>query len=249
MPPKGDKPPAKKRRGRPPKVKADDLPLEELAGAESGGAGQSPPSPDPEPPKDTPPGNVSDPPGDGRRPRRARVTKKGTQQIEDALAEILQIPAVPAAVFGDLWMADHFTVQGRALANRIATVSERNPVLRAWCEKALEGESVAVLLMAGVMYAAPPLMHFGVIPGGELLGVPRLGKEPAPPVPGMEPHPSGGFGAEEVPAKQWGGEPVEVPAEEYGAKVDGAETVVPDLHFAGGDEEGPPVFMEQMIGG
>lgn len=251
VPPKGDKPPKpKKRRGRPPKVKADDLPLEELAAAESGEPEPTPP-PEPEPasspPRDNPPGNVSD--AEPRRPRRARVTKKGTQQIEDALAEILQIPAVPAAVFGDHWMAEHFTVQGRAFANRIATVSERNPVLRAWCEKALEGESVAVLLMAGVMYAAPPLMHFGVIPGAEMLGVPKLVKNAPPPTPGMEPHPSGGLGADEVPAKQWGGEPTEGPPPATEMPTDSTDEVVPDLHFAGGDaEEFPPVFMEQMVG-
>lgn len=249
---KTDNPPAKKRRGRPPKVKADDVPLEALDGLDTAAPPLVDPTPtEPAPPKDAPPGSVGD--GEPKRVRapRARVTKKGTQQIEDALAEILQIPAVPAAVFGDTWMAEHFTVQGRALANRIATVSERNPVLRAWCEKALEGESVAVLLMAGVMYAAPPLMHFGVIPGAEMLGVPKIGETLRAQAPDWSPTEQWKENmAEEVPARQWGGDPVEGEPPTGPPPVD-TDTVDVSVHFAGGDEEdtGPPVFMEQMIGG
>lgn len=244
---KADKPPAKKRRGRPPKVLADDVPLDELAGA---AAAEPEPAPEPATPTDKPPGSTTSDTEPKRRVSRARVTKKGTQQIEDALAEILQIPAVPAAVFGDVWMADHFTTQGRAFAARIATVSERNPVLRAWCEKALEGESMAVLLMAAVMYAGPPLMHFGVIPGAEMLGVPKLGAQPIR-MPQAEDWNAAGYGggvSEEVPARQYGGEPTEgVPAAE--AVPEENDTVDVSVHFAGGDEEeGPPVFMEQMIG-
>jgi hypothetical protein len=242
-----DKPPAGKKRGRPKGSKtkpkpAADLPLEQLADA-AAGAAQGPGAETP--PGDTPPGRES--PG-GKGKRRSRVTKKGTQQIEDALAEILQIPAVPAAMLGDVWMADHFTAQGRQLANRIAIVSERNPVLRAWCERALEGESIAVLLMAGLMYAAPPLMHFGLVPGGEFIGVPVLRRQAAQPAdPG--PVPAAAPAREPVPAKPYGGEPVSA-EDEADTGVNTAERVDPDAHFVGGaNGDGPPLWTEQMMSG
>jgi hypothetical protein len=99
----------KKRRGRPPKAKAPDpstLPIEDAAEAaaaaavKDGSDGAEPQS------GDKPPGAE---PGAAPRKPRSRVTKKGTQQIEDALRELLQMPAVPASIFGDRWAAQHFT--------------------------------------------------------------------------------------------------------------------------------------------
>lgn len=252
-PPKG-----KRKRGRPPgsktKVKPEATPVDALADAAAAAAEAA----DPETPLgDVPPG--ADSVREGRPPRRRnRVTKKGTQAIEDALTEILQIPAVPASIFGDEWMAEHFTVQGRQLANRIAISSERNPVLRGWCERAMEGEGIAVLLVASLMYAAPPLMHFGVIPGAELMGIPKLVKvQPgAGPVPAAEqPHTSA---REPVPAQPYGGEPAEpvpstageqaVPQREAAPTPAQGETVTPNAHLVGGENgDGPPLWSEQMI--
>jgi hypothetical protein len=252
-PPKG-----KRKRGRPPgaknKIKPESVPVDALADAAAAAAE----APDPEAPiGDAPPGSEA---REGKAPRRRnRVTKKGTQAIEDALTEILQIPAVPAAMFGDNWMAEHFTVQGRQLANRIAITSERNPVLRGWCERAMEGEGIAVLLIASVMYAAPPLMHFGVIPGGQMMGIPVLRKPQAGPgpVPAAEqPHTSA---REPVPAQPYGGEPTEpvpstageqaVPQTEASPSPPQGERVAPEAHFVGGTNgEGPPLWSEQMIG-
>jgi hypothetical protein len=245
-PPKG-----KKRRGRPPKVKPADVPVDALADA----AAKAAEAPDPEPPLgDVPPGSE---PREGKAPRRRnRVTKKGTQAIEDALTEILQIPAVPAAMLGDEWMADHFTTQGRQLANRIAITSERNPVLRGWCERAMEGEGIAVLFIASLMYAAPPLMHFGVIPGGEMIDVPVLKKRPAAgpgPVPAAE---QAAPTREPVPSQPYGGEPIvgtagerPAPQSEAERQPPAADTVAPAAHFVGGaNGEGPPLWSEQMIG-
>lgn len=249
-----DAPPKKRKRGRPKKpveVKPADLPLDDLA-ASAAAAAEDKPDPDGTGLADDPPKGDAPPSGRGEgraRGSRKRVTKKGTEQIEDALAEILQIPAVPAAMFGDDWMAAHFTTQGRQLANRIAVVSERNPVLRGWCERMLEGESLAVLLMAGVLYAAPPLMHFGVIPGGQMMGIPVMRKTAAGPgpVPAAEqPHTAA---REPVPAQQYGGEPAEVydqPPEPEQAP----DKVTPNAHFVGGENgDGPPLWTEQMIEG
>lgn len=203
-----DTPPAKRKRGRPRKTPDPaSLPLEEAAEA---AAAEALKKAEPAPGGDTAPGAE---PGAGSAPRkRNRVTKKGTQQIEDGLREILQMPAVPASIFGDQWAADHFTQQGAAFANRIAVVSERNPVLRGWCEKALAGESLAVLLMAGVLYAGPAALHFGLIPGGELMGIPVMRrKQSAPePVPAQATAPTdAAFGHDAPQAQPYGGEPVE----------------------------------------
>lgn len=213
-----DAPPqGKRKRGRPrkdaaPKLDPKDLPIE--AAAEAAAAAGAAPG-------DTPPGAE---PGGGEPPKRQRnrVTKKGTQAIEDGLREILQMPSVPASIFGDQWAAQHFLIQGAAFANKIAVVSERNPVLRSWCDRALQGESIAVLLMSGMMYAGPALLHFGVVPGGELLGVPVLAKrrQAAPPPPAGAPADAPEFGREEPAAQPYGGEPV----------------------FAGENGDGPPVW-------
>lgn len=248
-----DKPPkGKRKRGRPPKVKAPEV--DTLAEAAAAAAAAEPSE---EPPVgDKPPGAE---PIEGKpKARRSRVTKKGTAAIADALAEILQIPAVPAAMFGDKWLAAHFTNSGRQLADQVAAVSERNPVLRGWCEKAMEGESVAVLLIASTMYVVPPLMHFGVIPHGQAIGVPVLQKVPPGgpgPVPAAEqPHTAA---REPVPAQQYGGEPVPatageqaVPQSEAAPQPEQGESVAPEAHFVGGaNGDGPPLWTEQMIDG
>lgn len=237
--------PPKRKRGRPRKnpeagAKAPDpttLGVDDLAAAEAAAqkAIEDPPV------GDTPPSGAG---SDGSsKPRRKRVSKAVTQQIEDGLAEILQIPAVPASILGDDWAAQHFTDQGRAFANRIAVVSERNPVLRGWCERAIEGESIAVLFIAGLMYAAPPMMHLGIIPGGEVLGIPVLRRQMAGPI--VPPAPEQAPTRAPVTPKQYGGTPVEVPDHPPA----GAETVTPGAHFVGGSENGaPPEWKAEMLG-
>lgn len=225
--------PPKRKRGRPKKV--PELPIEKLAeGAAAAALDDAPPAPETPPIGDVPPGGGGAE-GQPRARRRSRVTKKGTQAIEDGLAEILQMPAVPAGILGDQWAAEHFTVQGRAFANKIAVVSERNMVLRGWCERALEGESIAVLFMAGIMYAGPAAMHFGLLPGGEMIGVPVLRKRPkaAPTATAATEPEEATMGREAPEAKQYGGEPVEAPIEVLGADD---------------DAEAPPVWMGQMAG-
>jgi hypothetical protein len=235
--------PPKRKRGRPRKTEVTPDPsklgVDDMAAAEAAAAKAI--EDDAKPLGDTPPSGGSE--SGGSRPRRKRVSKQMTQQIEDGLAEILQIPAVPATILGDAWAAQHFTNQGRAFANRIAVVSERNPVLRGWCERAIEGESIAVLFVAGLMYMAPPMMHLGVLPGGEMLGIPvlrRQAPEPiVPPAPEHEP-------VREAPAaQQYGGSPTEVPDH----PPESAPTVAPAAHFVGGSDNGsPPEWKEEMLG-
>lgn len=199
--------PPKRKRGRPPKAKAINADVEPDALTKAAEDAAAAATSDP-PAGDAPPGGPTAP-GEPKR-RRSKVTKKGTQQIEDGLREILQMPAVPASIFGDQWAAQHFTQQGAVFANKIAVVSERNPVLRDWCNKMLAGESLAVLLMASVMYAGPAALHFGVLPGGELLGVPVLrkrskGPQPVPAEATVPTDPA--FGRDAPEAQPYGGAP------------------------------------------
>lgn len=107
---------------------------------------------------------------------------------------------MPCLLAGDQWASEHFATQGRAFAKNLAELSERNPAIRRWCERLMEGESVAVLAMSGVMYALPPLMHWGLLPAPVALrsafGVP----ESSPVAPGddtaaqAEAHQSGNTG-------------------------------------------------------
>ena len=99
--------------------------------------------------------------------------------IREGFAELLQLPAMAAAVKGDEWGVDHFTTRGPILAERIATECERNEQLRRWCVKALKAQSVTMLAVEGFMYVVPALMHYGIVPGAEGMGVPVIrGKEP-----------------------------------------------------------------------
>jgi len=175
--PRADKAPKKSRTARP---EPETAPAAEPSTATGAGAGAgSAPPPVAEPAADLPPA----PPQKRRRaPRKAT-----TRAIEDALAEILTMPALPCALIGDEWAADHFTIKGRELAATIAKVSERNPVLRKWCERAMQGESTAVLLMASIMYAYPPLLHWGVLPGpAGIFGVPLQATAPEAHMPDWE---------------------------------------------------------------
>lgn len=188
--------------------------------------------------------NGDDAPGGGeRKPRRKRVTKKVTEDIEQALAEILTAPSMIAALQGDEWAMHHFTVNGRELAHRIAEVSERHSQLRAWCESLLEGESVFLVGMAAVAYVLPALLHYNLIPGPEgMLGVPRRQRKAK-------------RGAKTVgnpsDATEWAqsGETAQQQYEREQRQTqaqDGDETVLDDddVHYAGEEDGAPPTFVE-----
>lgn len=87
-----------------------------------------------------------------------------TSELEDALAQILTFPAVPCAMAGDEWGASHFAQTGRVFAHNLAQQAEKNPTIRKWCIRIAQGEAVGTLAISAVMYAFPPLVHWGIIP-------------------------------------------------------------------------------------
>lgn len=182
-------------------------------------------------------------PSGGGTPRRKRVSKKVTEDIEQALAEILTAPAMIAAIQGDQWAIQHFTVNGRELAHRIAEVSERHSQLRKWCEGLLEGESVFLVGMAAVAYVIPALIHYNLVPGPDgLLGVPRKPhksrrgkKNTGSPTDGTEWSQTGQTAQQQYEAEQRQAE----------AEADKAVQVDDDEINYGGEGDGaPPTFVE-----
>jgi hypothetical protein len=230
--PAGDKPPKRRGPGRPKGSKNKPKnPVDQVA-REAEGNGDSPPK------KGT---------------RKKRVSKKVTQQIEDALAEIFCAPAIGTAMIGDEWATNHFTESGKELAHRIAKVSERNDQLRRWCEKALDSESIMVLAFASIMYAMPPLIHWNLLPvppaAGALMGIPQrpTRRRPQPQAP-----PSA--------ATEWEDDPDEYEFRQrqheenlarQAANGNGAVPPEPEpmyAEFSDDDESEPPTFIESPVG-
>lgn len=225
--PPTDDPPKKRGPGRPKgsKNKAKSAADEYAAGAS------------------TTPNGDSVPGGGTRKTRRKKVSKKVTEDIEGALAEILTAPSMIAAVQGDQWAVQHFIVNGKELAHRIAEVSERHPQLRAWCESLLEGESIFLVGMAAVAYVIPALLHYNLIPAPEgILGVPRKPKKAkrgksatGSPTDGTEWNQSGQTAQQQYEAEQ----------RQADAEADrNVQVDDDDVHYAGEEDGAPPTFVE-----
>ncbi|HEX6461131.1 MAG TPA: hypothetical protein VF032_19600 [Thermoleophilaceae bacterium] len=114
-----------------------------------------------------------------RRPRRKSKTPKkppaprrvDLKELEAAIAEALQAPAMVCGMFGEEWAANHFTAQGPYLARNLILASEHNPWLRAKLEEWATGEAAAMKLMslvgvtgALIGYAVPPIVYFANLP-------------------------------------------------------------------------------------
>lgn len=133
--------------------------------AKPGGRKQPPPEADKAPRKQQ----------SGAAKARARKTKD-VEAIREGFTKMLTMPALPAALAGDEWAADHFASQGPQLAEQLAAECERSDQLRSAALKLIQGQSVLVLGSAIFSYAVPPLMHYGVIPN--VLGVPVRERPP-----------------------------------------------------------------------
>jgi hypothetical protein len=136
----------------------------------------------------------------GDRPPRAKASRTPPADtraadllmIREMLANVLMTPSVVGAMRGDAWLTSHFTTRGPRLADAIVEEAARNDAFRAYLLRIAKATQGASLIGAVAMYVLPPLMHFGIAPGAELLGVPVV--EPplapgaqAPPVPGRTP--------------------------------------------------------------
>lgn len=116
-------------------------------------------------------------------PKPPAPTQESLKELEFLLAEGLKSLAVPCAMLGDSWPADHFTLHGPILARNLVEASKHNPWLRSKLEAAVRGEDfmVKVITTLGIggalcMYAVPPILYYlpGVAPkeARELFDVP-----------------------------------------------------------------------------
>lgn len=96
------------------------------------------------------------------------------ERIRERLNGLFTAPALVAASKGDQWAVDHFTSRGPALADAIVAECERNHQLRGWMVRLVEVAGSLALLGEVFAYAALPLMHWGVLPFGELFKVPPV---------------------------------------------------------------------------
>lgn len=103
--------------------------------------------------------------------------------IREMLGMVLVAPSALGAMRGDAWLTGHFMQRGPELSDAIVGEASRNDAFRTYLAKLAAAARGASLIGALAMYVAPPLMHFGIVPGAELLGVPVV----APPAPGRPP--------------------------------------------------------------
>jgi hypothetical protein len=133
------------------------------------------------------------------KPKAARAAAPDTkaadlQAIRELLGGILTAPSMLGAIRGDAWLTGHFMQRGPELAEAIVAEAARNDAFRVYLVRIAKAAQGASLIGALALYILPPLMHFGVAPGAEILGVPVVapptqGRGPgmAPPVPGQTP--------------------------------------------------------------
>lgn len=154
-------------------------------------------------------------PGSGR-PKgsaNAKTTAATDKALIEGLAQILSIPAIPAAMVGETWVAEHFSVSGPVFAGQLVAASKTSPQLRTILEKAIKGDSYAILIIGVFGYVVPPVMYFATSdhhPARAMVGVPPRratvprgasapGGGPAAPT-GAEPQRTGPpLGADRVP--------------------------------------------------
>lgn len=184
-------------------------------------AGEAPPEPAPDPPPAKPKAKkrkrrrakADTPP----RPEKSGAAKRGEKKageiarIEKFFTKLFTLPAGAFMVKGDTWAFEHVVTQGPELGKAIADECSENETMRRYCLQLVEWFSVVTLAGAVGAYALPLLMHFGIIPGAQLFGVPVIatkpkaapgpagngqapppfmGGRPAPPAPEPEPTPT-----------------------------------------------------------
>lgn len=102
-------------------------------------------------------------------------TRKTSKELEAALTETLQAPAMIAGLRGDEWVANHLYQEAPVLARNLVAAAEHNPKMRERLEQIAGGETafgqfVMQMMIANalVAYALPPLVYYlgDRLPGG-----------------------------------------------------------------------------------
>ena len=102
----------------------------------------------------------------GKDEKPARRPKKFID-LERELGELLMFPAGPALMAGDQFCAQHFAVQGPALARQLTIYSESHAATYDTLLWMARQGSLLVIATAVVGYLLPPAIHHGLpAPGG-----------------------------------------------------------------------------------
>lgn len=115
--------------------------------------------------------------------------KPDLKELELTLAEALKAPAMPCAMFGDTWAAEHFTVSGPYLARNLILAADHNPWLKMKLEEAATGQDammkmVSLVGVGGALfgYAIPPIIYWLNIPvpdrTRQMFGIPARRERP-----------------------------------------------------------------------
>lgn len=138
-----------------------------------------------------------DPPPRRRRTKRERETpiapdKPDDQALVQMLAELLVMPAIPAAMVFDCdYCRDHFLTEGPKAARELVALSITNPALRGALESIHVSWSKMTIAAVIAGYLAKPMIHH-LAPESIANNVgPVIGVPPRPPKPKHEhePHP------------------------------------------------------------
>lgn len=194
--------------------------------------------------------------GSGERRQSVAKDAPTTAMIEQGLARLLSIPAIPFGIAaaaggehpdpGAVFLTDHFTDQSVNLARQLAAYSERNAQLRALLVSAITGEGIAQLAFALGMYLAPPLIYFLApdnSPARRAVGAPsrQATAQPYPPAPAAVqpgvyavPQPPGRVIIPEPPTSNGAGAPPQAAP---------PSAHMPDATEAGIEPVPPPEFM------
>lgn len=124
------------------------------------------------------------------RPAASEKLSSETAAIGAALGQLLSMPGAIFGMIGDPFLGDdvslnaageaevrpgHFSRTGPAFGMQLAKASETNPNLRRILKSAMSGDSIAVLVLGAIAYAAPPLVYLmtpNESPIRETFGVP-----------------------------------------------------------------------------
>jgi len=111
--------------------------------------------------------------GPKKRPPKKRVRKPPAptqidlRKLEFALTEALASPSMIAAMNGDEWAAQHFTMQAPVVARNLVMCSQHNPWLREKLIAAMAGEGplMNVMMFASLgaavfSYVIPPIIYY-----------------------------------------------------------------------------------------
>lgn len=100
-------------------------------------------------------------------PRPPAPTRKTDKELEAALTESLQAPAMLAAMHGDTWVAEHVYREAPNLSRNLIAAAEHNPKLRARLEQIAGGETalgqIVMQLAIGnalIAYMVPPIIYY-----------------------------------------------------------------------------------------